>query len=229
MNKSVLQAQAISKSFADGEKTVQVLNNLDFSVAKGESVAIVGASGSGKSTLLQLLAGLDQTDVGKVFVAGKSWQELSSSDAARWRNKHLGFVFQFHHLLAEFDALENVVLPAIMAGHRPDHAKQLALQLLSKVGLEDRTSHRPAALSGGERQRVAIARALVNEPDCVLMDEPTGNLDQANADQVLAQLQSIQQTFNTAFVVVTHDTKLAARQDRQWQLVAGQLVPMVNL
>ncbi|HCH24431.1 MAG TPA: lipoprotein-releasing system ATP-binding protein LolD [Oceanospirillaceae bacterium] len=225
MSRFVLQAENVSKAFADGEKSIQVLQGLAFRLAAGESSAIVGASGSGKSTLLQLLAGLDQTDTGSIAVAGQTWAHMSAADSARWRNQHLGFVFQFHHLLAEFDAVENIALPAIMAGLKPALAKARAQQLLQQVGLQDRMQHRPAALSGGERQRVAIARSLVNEPACVLMDEPTGNLDQANAEQVLALLQALQTSSNTAFVVVTHDAQLAAQQDSQWHLRDGILNP----
>ena len=223
MSDLVLHAENVSKSFADGEKTIHVLQGLNFSLAAGESSAIVGASGSGKSTLLQLLAGLDQTDTGRIAVAGQTWAQMSAAESARWRNQNLGFVFQFHHLLAEFDAVENIALPAIMAGLKPALAKARAQELLQQVGLQDRMLHRPAALSGGERQRVAIARSLVNEPACVLMDEPTGNLDQANAEQVLALLQALQKHSNTAFVVVTHDSQLAAQQDNQWHLRDGIL------
>lgn len=223
MSNLVLQAENVSKAFADGEKSIQVLQGLNFNLAAGESSAIVGASGSGKSTLLQLLAGLDQTDTGSIAVAGQIWAQMSAAESARWRNQNLGFVFQFHHLLAEFDAVENIALPAIMSGLKPAQAKARAKELLVKVGLQDRMQHRPAALSGGERQRVAIARSLVNEPACVLMDEPTGNLDQANAEQVLGLLQELQKNSNTAFVVVTHDSQLAAQQDSQWHLRGGIL------
>ncbi|MDP6190554.1 MAG: ATP-binding cassette domain-containing protein, partial [Gammaproteobacteria bacterium] len=161
MSSNALQASLVSKAFADGDKAIQVLEDLDFQLAAGTSSAIVGASGSGKSTLLQLLAGLDQPDTGLVEVAGRSWQGMSAAQSARWRNQHLGFVFQFHHLLAEFNALENVALPAIMAGRKPSTANAIAGQLLESLGLQERINHRPAALSGGERQRVAIARALV--------------------------------------------------------------------
>ncbi|MDP6967644.1 MAG: ATP-binding cassette domain-containing protein [Gammaproteobacteria bacterium] len=226
MSNDVLQAQAVSKTFADGDNSIAVLQGLEFNLAAGTSSAIVGASGSGKSTLLQLLAGLDQPDTGQVAVAGRLWQGMSAAQSARWRNHNLGFVFQFHHLLAEFNAVENVALPAIMAGRKPSVAHDIARQLLASLGLQQRMAHRPAALSGGERQRVAIARALVNEPVCVLMDEPTGNLDQANAQQVLTQLQLVKEQFNTAFVIVTHDPSLAKQQDQQWCLQKGQLVPL---
>lgn len=223
MNKVILQATAVNKSFADGSREIHVLQNLEFTLKAGESTAIIGSSGSGKSTLLQLLAGLDYVDTGDIQVAGQSWQGMNPAQSAKWRNQQLGFVFQFHHLLAEFDAVENVALPAIMAGLKPTQAKQRAKELLALVGLEQRLSHRPAALSGGERQRVAIARALVNNPACVLMDEPTGNLDQGNAEQVLTLLRQLQTESQTAFVVVTHDEHLAGQQDSQYRLQAGQL------
>lgn len=223
MSNTILQAQAVSKAFADADRYIQVLEDLNFKLAAGTSAAIIGASGSGKSTLLQLLAGLDQPDTGQIEVAGQSWHGMSAAQSARWRNQHLGFVFQFHHLLAEFSAVENVALPAIMAGQKPSEANKTASQLLTELGLQERIHHRPAALSGGERQRVAIARALVNKPVCVLMDEPTGNLDQANAQQVLSQLQLVKEQFDTAFVIVTHDAAIAQQQDQQWQLQDGGL------
>jgi len=223
MSNTILQAQAVSKAFADADRSIQVLEDLNFKLAAGTSAAIIGASGSGKSTLLQLLAGLDQPDTGQIEVAGQSWHGMSAAQSARWRNQHLGFVFQFHHLLAEFSAVENVALPAIMAGQKPSEANKTASQLLTELGLQERINHRPAALSGGERQRVAIARALVNKPVCVLMDEPTGNLDQANAQQVLSQLQLVKEQFDTAFVIVTHDAAIAQQQDQQWQLQDGGL------
>lgn len=223
MSNTILQAQAVSKAFADADRSIQVLEDLNFKLAAGTSAAIIGASGSGKSTLLQLLAGLDQPDTGQIEVAGQSWHGMSAAQSARWRNQHLGFVFQFHHLLAEFSAQENVALPAIMAGQKPSEANKTASQLLTELGLQERIHHRPAALSGGERQRVAIARALVNKPVCVLMDEPTGNLDQANAQQVLSQLQLVKEQFDTAFVIVTHDAAIAQQQDQQWQLQDGGL------
>ena len=223
MSNTILQAQAVSKAFADADRSIQVLEDLNFKLAAGTSAAIIGASGSGKSTLLQLLAGLDQPDTGQIEVAGQSWHGMSAAQSARWRNQHLGFVFQFHHLLAEFSAVENVALPAIMAGQKPSEANKTASQLLTELGLQERIHHRPAALSGGERQRVAIARALVNKPVCVLMDEPTGNLDQANAQQVFSQLQLVKEQFDTAFVIVTHDAATAQQQDQQWQLQDGGL------
>jgi lipoprotein-releasing system ATP-binding protein len=224
MSNWVLQASGLVKSFKDGERQVEVLKGLDLQLAKAQSMAIIGSSGSGKSTLLQLLAGLEQPDVGEVLVVGQCLSDLNGNQAAKLRNQHLGFVFQFHHLLAEFSALENVMLPHIMAGNKPAAAQLKAQQMLQRVGLGDRTSHRPGALSGGERQRVAIARALINEPACLLMDEPTGNLDQHNAQQTLALLKQLQVDLGTAFIAVTHDLELASQLDSQLRLQDGKLV-----
>ena len=225
MSNWVLQASGLVKAFTDGERQVEVLKGLNLQLAKAQSMAIIGSSGSGKSTLLQLLAGLEQPDVGEVLVVGKCLSNLNGNQAAKLRNQHLGFVFQFHHLLAEFSALENVMLPHMMAGNIPAAAKLKALAMLQRVGLENRTSHRPGALSGGERQRVAIARALINEPACLLMDEPTGNLDQHNAQQILALLKQLQVDLGTAFIAVTHDLDLACQLDSQQRLQDGKLVP----
>ena len=224
MSNWVLQASFLVKSFKDGERQVEVLKGLDLQLAKAQSMAIIGSSGSGKSTLLQLLAGLEQPDTGEVLVMGESLSDLNGNQAAKLRNKHLGFVFQFHHLLAEFSALENVMLPHIMAGNKPAAAQLKAQAMLERVGLGDRTSHRPGALSGGERQRVAIARALINEPACLLMDEPTGNLDQYNAQQTLGLLKQLQVDLGTAFIAVTHDLELASQLDSQFRLQYGKLV-----
>ena len=224
MNDVILQATAVTKSFIDGDTTIAVLKQLDLQLLAGESVAVVGASGSGKSTLMQLLAGLDGYDEGAISLVGKNWQNLNAKQSAQWRNQQLGFVFQFHHLLAEFDAIENVAMPAIIAGHSPKQAKALAQDLLGKVGLSDRLHHHPSILSGGERQRVAIARALVNNPACVMMDEPTGNLDFHNAQQIQALLQEMRTSLNTAFVIVTHDENLAKQQARTLQLLNGKLL-----
>lgn len=187
-------------------------------------MAIIGSSGSGKSTLLQLLAGLEQPDAGRVSVVGECLSDLNVNQAAKLRNQHLGFVFQFHHLLAEFSALENVMLPHMMAGNKPAEAEIKAVSMLQRVGLGDRVGHRPGALSGGERQRVAIARALINEPACLLMDEPTGNLDRHNAQQTLSLLKQLQGDLGTAFVAVTHDLHLAGQLDSQLSLQDGVLV-----
>ena len=224
MSNWVLQVSCLVKSFKDGERQVEVLKGLDLKLAKAQSMAIIGSSGSGKSTLLQLLAGLEQPDTGEVLVMGESLSDLNGNQAAKLRNQHLGFVFQFHHLLAEFSALENVMLPHIMAGNKPAAAQLKAQAMLERVGLGDRTSHRPGALSGGERQRVAIARALINEPACLLMDEPTGNLDQHNAQQTLGLLKQLQVDLGTAFIAVTHDLELASQLDSQFRLHDGKLV-----
>ena len=224
MSNWVLQASGLVKSFKDGDRQVDVLKGLNLQLAQAQSMAIIGSSGSGKSTLLQLLAGLEQPNEGKVMVVGQCLSDLNGNQAAKLRNQHLGFVFQFHHLLAEFSALENVMLPYIIAGNKPNKAQQKALSMLTRVGLADRASHKPGALSGGERQRVAIARALINEPACLLMDEPTGNLDRHNAEQTLALLKQLQVDFGTAFVAVTHDLSLASQLDMQLSLKDGQLV-----
>jgi|TARA_B110000971_G_scaffold28663_1_gene25695 lipoprotein-releasing system ATP-binding protein len=224
MSNWVLQASGLVKSFKDGDRKVDVLKGLNLQLAQAQSMAIIGSSGSGKSTLLQLLAGLEQPNEGKVMVVGQCLSDLNGNQAAKLRNQHLGFVFQFHHLLAEFSALENVMLPYIIAGNKPNKAQQKALSMLTRVGLADRASHKPGALSGGERQRVAIARALINEPACLLMDEPTGNLDRHNAEQTLALLKQLQVDFGTAFVAVTHDLSLASQLDTQLSLKDGQLV-----
>jgi|TARA_B110000977_G_scaffold95609_1_gene126164 lipoprotein-releasing system ATP-binding protein len=224
MSNWVLQASGLVKSFKDGDRKVDVLKGLNLQLAQAQSMAIIGSSGSGKSTLLQLLAGLEQPNEGKVMVVGQCLSDLNGNQAAKLRNQHLGFVFQFHHLLAEFSALENVMLPYIIAGNKPNKAQQKALSMLTRVGLADRASHKPGALSGGERQRVAIARALINEPACLLMDEPTGNLDRYNAEQTLALLKQLQVDFGTAFVAVTHDLSLASQLDTQLSLKDGQLV-----
>ena len=223
MSNWVLQATGLVKSFKDGERQVDVLKGLDLQLAQAQSMAIIGSSGSGKSTLLQLLAGLEQPDAGEVLVVGECLSDLNGTQVAKLRNQRLGFVFQFHHLLAEFSALENVMLPHIMAGNKPAKAEQKALAMLQRVDLGDRTSHRPGALSGGERQRVAIARALINEPACLLMDEPTGNLDRHNAQQTLGLLKQLQSDLGTAFVAVTHDLELAGQLDSQLKLQDGKL------
>lgn len=218
----VLAALALCKHYTDGRYDVEVLSHLDMSVAAGEWVAVVGASGSGKSTLLNLLGGLDTPTSGTVSVSGRPISAMSERERSEWRNRRLGFVFQMHHLLPEFSALESVAMPARIGGASKSEAEARARELLVDLGLGERLGHRPAALSGGERQRVAIARALVNEPACVLMDEPTGNLDPATADQVLATMASLKGR-ETAFVVVTHDPMIAAQMDRQLTLAGGRL------
>ena len=221
---AVLSATGLTKTFSDGQQTITVLEDLNLEVGAGEWLAIVGASGAGKSTLLNLLGGLDLPTAGEIAVAGTALPALSELERSRWRNQQLGFVFQMHHLLPEFSALESVAMPARIGGMSKVAAEVRAFDLLDQLGLAHRATHRPAALSGGERQRVAIARALINQPACVLMDEPTGNLDPQTAEQVLTTMTALR-SLDTAFVVVTHDPGIAARMDRQLTLVDGRLSP----
>lgn len=218
-NEIILKASGLVKRY----ESLEVLTDVHFEVRAGERVAIVGLSGSGKSTLLHLLGGMDEPDAGEVLVHGENIFALSEVARCSLRNKTLGFVYQFHHLLAEFSALENAAMPLLIAGVAKAEAFDQAANLLSGVGLSQRLSHRPGQLSGGERQRVAIARSLVNRPACVLADEPTGNLDERTAEEVNQLLLQLSEELNTAFVVVTHNKGLAERMDRQVTLHNGQL------
>lgn len=224
MNNPVLACYGLAKSYSDTTSLIQVLKKIELEVAPGEMVAIIGSSGSGKSTLLHLLGGLDKPTAGKVLLNNRDMQAMGEVEKCRLRNSNLGFIYQFHHLLPEFSALENVGMPLLIHGDAPEKIREKAANLLEQVGLQDRMHHRLGQLSGGERQRVAIARALVSDPLCVLADEPTGNLDPGNADRVLQLFLSLQKAKQTSVVMVTHDPDIASHANRILRIESGELV-----
>ncbi len=224
LNENVIECKDVHKNYFDGSTSLHVLNGVSLTVARGEQVAIMGRSGSGKTTLLQMLGGLDSPSQGDIAINGQPLRGIREAELCLLRNQSLGFIYQFHHLLPEFTALENVVMPLLIGRMEPKPAKVKALELLEAVGLKHRVHHRPAELSGGERQRVAIARALVNEPDCVLADEPTGNLDDDSAAEVFEVMRALNRSKKTSIILVTHDPALAAMLDRTLILQSGQLI-----
>ncbi|MDP4546536.1 lipoprotein-releasing ABC transporter ATP-binding protein LolD [Marinobacter sp. MDS2] len=220
----VIDCRKVTRTYSEGPEKLTIFSDISLEVSAGETVAIVGSSGAGKTTLLNLLGGLDKPSSGQIEICGQNIHGLSEAGRARFRNRHLGFVYQFHHLLPEFTALENVMMPLALGGVTPRQAKPKAEALLERVGLGQRLRHKPGELSGGERQRVAIARALVNEPNCVLMDEPTGNLDQHTGEGIRALIQDLRDNSGTAFIMVTHDMGMAKSLGRVLRLEQGTLV-----
>lgn len=223
MNKVVLKCDNVSKSYKDGQLNVNVLNQLRLEVLEGQSVSIIGSSGSGKSTLMHILGGLDKPTSGSVVLMGQDLSQLGQKQLGLLRNQYLGFVYQFHHLLPEFSALENVMMPLLIGKMKKAEAEQRAVEMLEKAGLKKRIQHRPSELSGGERQRAAIARALGTRPKCLLADEPTGNLDRKNAQNVLDMMLDLKSELNTSLIVVTHDDELAVRFERVMLMHDGRL------
>ena len=223
MNKVVLKCDNVSKSYKDGQLNVNVLNQLRLEVLEGQSVSIIGSSGSGKSTLMHILGGLDKPTSGSVVLMGQDLNQLGQKQLGLLRNQYLGFVYQFHHLLPEFSALENVMMPLLIGKMKKAEAEQRAVEMLEKAGLKKRIQHRPSELSGGERQRAAIARALVTRPKCLLADEPTGNLDRKNAQNVLDMMLDLKSELHTSLIVVTHDDELAVRFERVMLMHDGRL------
>jgi lipoprotein-releasing system ATP-binding protein len=224
MNNIVLRCEGLAKTYSDGASRIEVLREINFSLAPAEMIAIIGNSGSGKSTLLQILAGLDKPTSGEVYINDKNIHALKEDDKCTLRNQYLGFVYQFHHLLAEFSALENTAMPLLIRGTATHIIREKAMHLLEKVGLAHRLHHRVGELSGGERQRVAIARALIGDPLCILADEPTGNLDPMNAERVLQLFFDLQKDFKTSVVMVTHDQTIARRAQHTMRIEDGKLI-----
>ena len=222
----VLQCKGLAKTFRQGDQQLEILRDINFSIRQGERIAIIGSSGAGKSTLLHLLGGLDKPSAGEVWVDGNNLTRMKDAARGQLRNRLLGFIYQFHHLLPEFTALENVSIPLLIGGESPAEAARRATELLERVGLGRRLRHKPGELSGGERQRTAVARALITAPKCILADEPTGNLDHHNAEQVFELMLDLNRMSGTSLIIVTHDQDLAARLDCIWRLVDGEIHPL---